>query len=147
MKILIILHHHVAIPFLVDQLPLHGRQVEQHLLEMRPTEEVHPRASALGVTPIGDQPFDLLHTDATQTATLHGVCGEFHSPAPLSDFNPRPASLFIHNRLALPLPHPVDTSSGYVVILDTLTMGTCFHWLRDHGREEKQTTPDRTPPL
>lgn len=70
MKILIVLHHHVAIPFLVDQLPLHGRQVEQHLLEMRPVEEVLPRALAIGVAPIGDQPFDLLHTDAT----LHCVC-------------------------------------------------------------------------
>ena len=51
---------------------------------------------------------------------------------------PRPASLFIHNRLAFHLPHPVDTSSGYVVILDTLTMGTRFHWLRDHGRDENK---------
>ncbi|MCY1297771.1 hypothetical protein D9M70_472230 [compost metagenome] len=107
---LVVLHHHVAISGLFSQLPLGGRQAEQHLPEMRPVKEIHPRPSVPSEAPKDDQPFDLLNADATLTATLHGMCTEFHCPTPLLDVDPRPVRLVIRDRRAPSLP----SSGGHI---------------------------------
>ncbi len=119
---LIVLHYHIAIARFLRQLPFRCRQAEKHLPEMRPIEEVHASASIPHVASIRNQPINLLYADSALTATLRGMCGKLHCPAPLPKSTPGPSSWSSLTGGLLP-PHPAGTAAGYVALLDTPILG------------------------
>jgi len=88
---LTITHNQVAIARVLRQLPLCSAEPQQQPLKVVTIELIHTGTSVPCVAAIANQSFDLLDADAALTATLHGVCGEFHHLAPAAAGCSRPA--------------------------------------------------------